>query len=127
MAKLKQPPLAGTVWLADRCTETYTVRLTGVSSNPALLDDLKLPMDCKEILVHYEGSDVMGYYKGTITGSTTVYLTTDGMSLVLPICANVPDKTDYGPTPDGVNLTAVLGHYGMPANKSGNISIIANR
>ena len=68
MAKLKQPPLAGTVWLADRCTETYTVRLTGVSSNPALLDDLKLPMDCKEILVHYEGSDVMGYYKGTITG-----------------------------------------------------------
>jgi hypothetical protein len=84
-------------------------------------------MDCREILIHYEGVDVIGYYQGTITGSTPAYFTTDGMTLSLPICANVPDKADYGPTPDGVNLTAVLGKYGMPGTKSGNISIIANR
>ena len=70
--------------LLDRGTELFTKRFTSVDSTTGI--DLSLPVDCKEVWIHKEGSAPIFTFTGTVSGSKAVTLTSDGSTVVLPLC-----------------------------------------
>lgn len=70
--------------ILDRGTELYTVREAGIDTGGTAI---ALPLDCKEILVHVEGSTVVCTVTGNAADSEAVNLTSDGYWLPnVPIC-----------------------------------------
>jgi len=59
-------------------TEMYTKRWTSIATTGK---QIFLEVDSKSCLVHQEGSIAVMYVLGTVTGSTTAYLTSDGTTL----------------------------------------------
>jgi hypothetical protein len=77
MAVLAQPRDDNGSLIHGCGTQVVTKRFTGVTTGTAL----SLPLDCKEFLVHVEGSTVVFKLTGTGAGSAQIYITSDGYSL----------------------------------------------
>ena len=70
--------------LIDRGTELFTYRIADQDTN---LSEVALPTDFKEVMFHVESGTEVLYVQGTVSGSTTARLTSDGHSWTLPVAA----------------------------------------
>jgi len=59
-------------------TEMFTTRFASIDTTGS---QIFLPVDSKSCLIHKEGSTAAMYVLGTVTGSATAYLTSDGVTL----------------------------------------------
>ena len=92
--------------LFDRGSELYTTRFTGVDSSTGL--DLALDYDFKEIWIHKEGSSPIFSITGTLDGSVAATWTSDGYTLVLPICKEADDPLGNWKAPSGTMTLSVF-------------------
>lgn len=67
--------------LVDRWKELYTKVETVAEAGTTI----SLPQDCKEVLIHFPGTTLVGHITGTVTDSAAVPLYSDGLYLTIPI------------------------------------------
>lgn len=89
--------------LIDRGTELFTYRIADQDTN---LSGFALPTDFKEVMFHVESGAEVLHVQGTVSGSTTARLTSDGHSWTLPVTAAGGAIAAYIAAPSGtVNVS----------------------
>ncbi len=89
--------------LIDRGTELFTHRISEQDTN---LAGVALPTDFKELMFHVESGTEVLHVCGTVSGSTTARLTSEGQSWTLPVTMASGTVAAYIAAPSGtVNVS----------------------
>ena len=110
METFKALPREGTARMLDRYTSVYTTRFENVDDEAGV--EIQVPYDCKEILIHVEGTQVVSRWLGSEDGSTAFNDTADGYDRVFPVVKQADHTilTYYAPTSEAtINISVAAG------------------